>query len=116
MRNISDGWIPDHGPTGGIFKSNFLCILIQIATVPEASRNSLDQIMRSHDGDVNTIPGVTCRVWVIKILQKLIEQGIVRCSDADALQQECMAFENQYSPGAALNQQPRPLVRSRVCL
>lgn len=116
MRNIGGGWIPDHGLTGGVFKSNFLCALIQIATVPEASRDSLDRIMRSHDGDVNTIPRVTCRVWVIKVLEKLIQQGVVRCSDADALQQECMAFRNQYSPGATINQQPRPVVRSRVCV
>jgi hypothetical protein len=117
MRNVGGGWIPDHGPTGGVvFKSNFLCALVQIATVLEASRDSLDRIMRCHDGDVNTIPGVTCRAWVIKVLEKLIQQGIVRCSDADALQQECMVFRNQYSPGAAINQQPRPVVRSTVCV
>lgn len=24
MRNLGGGWIPDHGETGGVFKSNFL--------------------------------------------------------------------------------------------
>lgn len=45
--------MPDHGPTGGVFKSNFLCVLIQVGTIPEAARNTLDQTMRSHDSDVN---------------------------------------------------------------
>jgi hypothetical protein len=28
MRNVGGGWLPDLGPTGGVFKSNFLCILV----------------------------------------------------------------------------------------
>ena len=115
MRNLGGGWIPDHGTTGGVFKSNFLCVLIQIANVPLAKHSLLDQIMRSHDGDVNSIPGVTCRVWLMAILQKLIQHGIVHCSNVDALQQECMVFGNQYSAGAAMNTQPRPVVSSRLC-
>lgn len=115
MKNIGGGWIADHGPTGGVFKSNFLCVLIQVATLPQTARNTLDELMRSRDADVNMIPGVTCRVWLMKILQKLIQNGIVRCSNPDALQQECMSFGNQYGPGAAINQQPRPVVRSKFC-
>ena len=61
------------------------------------ARNTLDELMRSHDADVNMIPGVTCRVWLMKILQKLIQNGIVRCSNPDALQQECMSFGNQFA-------------------
>ncbi|KAJ5492700.1 hypothetical protein N7539_001446 [Penicillium diatomitis] len=116
MRNIGGGWMPDHGPTGGVFKSNFLCVLIQVGTIPEAARNTLDQTMRSHDGDVNTIPGVTCRVWVLTIFRRLMQYGIVRCSDIGGLERECMTLGNQYSPGAAINQQPRPVVRSSLCL
>lgn len=41
------------------------------------------------------------------ILKELVQQGIVRCSDIDALQKECMTFGNQYSEGAAKNSQPR---------
>lgn len=59
MRNLGGGWIPDHGKTGGVFKSNFLCVLIQIATVPQGKHGQLDQIMKSRDHDVNSIPGVT---------------------------------------------------------
>ncbi|CAG7957913.1 unnamed protein product [Penicillium salamii] len=116
VKNLGRGWIPDHGPTGGVFKSNFLCALVQVAIVPGTVCGQLDQIMRSHDSDVNSIPGVTCRVWLMKILEKLIQQGIFRCSNVDALLQECMTIGNQYSASAAINQQPRPVVRSRLCL
>ncbi|KAJ5960963.1 uncharacterized protein N7479_008113 [Penicillium vulpinum] len=116
MRNLGGGWIPDHGPTGGFFKSNFLCVLVQVAIVPGTVYGELDRIMRPHDGDVNSIPGVTCRVLLMRILEKLTEQSIVRCRNFDALLLECMAIGNQYSASAAINQQPRPVVRSRLCL
>ena len=66
IRNLGNGWIPDHGPTGNISKSNFLCVLVQVGTVSEVARSALDEIMRSHDSEVNTMHGVTCRVWVLE--------------------------------------------------
>ncbi|RAL01567.1 uncharacterized protein BO80DRAFT_424771 [Aspergillus ibericus CBS 121593] len=115
MTNLGGGWIPDHGLTGGVFKSNFLCVLVEIATIPPAQHDQVDQIMRFHDGDINSIPGVTCRVWVLTILQKLIQNGLVLCNDIKALEQECMGFGNQYQGAAAQNDQPRPVVKSRLC-
>jgi hypothetical protein len=115
IQNLGSGWIPSHGETAGVFKSIFLCVLIQIATIPEKARNILDQLMRSHDGELYQIPGVTCRVWLLRILQKLIQHGLVRCSNPDALEQECMSFGNRFSLAAAENNQPRPVVRSRLC-
>ncbi|OJD10819.1 hypothetical protein ACJ73_09685 [Blastomyces percursus] len=109
-----NGWITDHGSTGGVFKSNFLCVLVEIASVPPAKHSHLDQVIRSRDRDLNSIPDVTCRVWLVVILQALIQAGVVRCSSVEALQQECMAFGNQYSAAAAENIQPRPVVRSRI--
>ncbi|KAL2820954.1 hypothetical protein BDW59DRAFT_174288 [Aspergillus cavernicola] len=114
-KTLDDGWIPDHSWNSGIFKSDFLCVLIQIASVPQGKHGLLDQVMRSRDGDVNSIPGITCRVWLLVILQALVQQGIVHCGDIDAFQQDCMDFGNQHSDEAANNQQPRPVVRSRVC-
>ncbi|KAK2810171.1 hypothetical protein FQN50_003141 [Emmonsiellopsis sp. PD_5] len=116
IRNLGNGWIPDHGPSGGVFKSNFLCVLIQIALVPEAKKPQLDQIMRSLDSNINAIPGVSCRVWLFTVLQGLVQHGIVRCTDLAALQQECMGIGNQYMADAAVNRQPRPVVRSTLCL
>ncbi|KAM5442921.1 hypothetical protein MferCBS31731_001793 [Microsporum ferrugineum] len=115
MKNLAGGWIADHGETGGVFKSNFLCVLIQIASVPPEKKTLLDQVMKSRDGDVNSIPGMSCRVWVLTIAEKLAQQGLLRYSSLEALEQECFRVGNQYSAGAADNNQPRPVVRSEVC-
>ncbi|EFY88763.1 hypothetical protein MAC_05198 [Metarhizium acridum CQMa 102] len=63
------GMDPGPWPNRRRFKSNFLCVLIEIANVPLGKHGPLDQIMRSRDGDVNSIPGVTCRVWLMVILR-----------------------------------------------
>ncbi|KAJ0421186.1 hypothetical protein BJY00DRAFT_312372 [Aspergillus carlsbadensis] len=116
VRGIGSGWIPDHGERGGgVFKSNFLCVHVEIANVPSAQHALLDQIMRSHDADVNSIPGITRRVRLLTILEELAGAGLVRCGDIGALQEECMAFGNWYSDGAARNEQPRPVVRLTLC-
>lgn len=115
MRNLGDGWIADHGTSSGVFKSTFLCVLIQIADIPSAKRDQLDQIMRSRDGDVNSIPGMSCRVWLLEILHQLAQQGLVRCSDCKALEQECFRIGNHHSYGASKNNQPRPVVKSELC-
>lgn len=116
VMNLNNRWIPDHGRTGGVLKANFLCVLIQIASIPQAKRDLLDETIRSRDKDITSNPGVTCRVWLMTILQRLIELGIVQCNDYNALEQECIAIGNEFSAGAAANNQPRPVVRSRVCL
>lgn len=72
--------------------------------------------MRSYDDAVNSIPGVTCRVWMFAVLLRLVQSGIVRCEDLDALQEECKEFGNRYRWDAAANVQPRPVVVSRVCI
>jgi hypothetical protein len=115
VSSLTGGWIPEHGPNS-VLKSNFFCVLIQIASVPETSLAQLDLIMRLHDGDVNGIPGVTCRVWLMMILEKLVQSGIVRYGTLQALEDECMDFGNEHSASAAVNDQPRPVVKSGVCL
>ncbi|PGH34386.1 hypothetical protein GX50_02753 [[Emmonsia] crescens] len=115
VKNLGIGWITDHGDTGGVFKSNFLCVVIHIATVPQARHAQVDQTMKSLDGNINSIPGISCRVWLLSILQKLIQNGIVRCSSYTELEQECFTIGNDHSSRAADNDQPRPVVRSRVC-
>lgn len=114
-RNLGSGWIPDHGKTKGVFKSNFLCVLVQVATVPPARHQALDQIMRARDGQLNQIPRMSCRVWLLDTLGRLMQQGIVRGPSVDAVQQECFSIGNHFSSGAAGNDQPRPVVQSRVC-
>lgn len=115
LRSLGSGWITDHGPTGGVFKSQFLCVLIQIASIPAEEDQRLNQIMSTYDANVNSIPNVTCRVWLFKILELLVQQGLVGCNDLQSLQAECMDYGNQYIADAARNIQPRPVVVSSRC-
>lgn len=116
MKNLGSGWISDHGPSSGVFKSNFLCVLIQIGVVPEVNHGLIDQIMKSLDEYANHIPGFTCHMWALRILQKFIRHGLVQCSSVEGFKEECLAFGNKYSPGAANNDQPRPVVISTLCV
>ncbi|KAJ5172381.1 hypothetical protein N7492_004974 [Penicillium capsulatum] len=109
-------YMPNHGHTGGIFKENFLCALIKIASIPEDLHATFDQIVRSRDGDLGSIPGVTCRVWLLEILRQLSLRGIVHCDDVGILERECFDIGNRFSAAAAQNEQPRPVVDANLCI
>jgi hypothetical protein len=115
VKNIGSGWVPDHGPTGGVFKSNFLCVVIEIATIPPNKEQLLDQLMKTYDHNLNDTQGITCRVWVMKILALLVQHGLAACSDLPGLQAECFNFGNQHMATAVSNDQPRPVVVSIKC-
>jgi hypothetical protein len=132
-------YLPDHQPARAIVKSNFLCVLIQIsAGIPEERIQDLDRIMRTYDQSLNSvIPGVTCRVWMFRVLPLLVETGFVKwrsssSQDDDAaaaaaaaaaadevdrvaaLEDECKGIGNRYRLDAAMNVQPRPVVVSTL--
>ncbi|KKY27214.1 hypothetical protein UCRPC4_g01197 [Phaeomoniella chlamydospora] len=115
IKELSSGWITDHGTTGGVMKSLFLCVLIEIGTISESSEATFDQIVRTYDRTLNTIQGLTCRVWVMKIIPLLVRQGLLRCNDVKALQAECMNFGNRYARSAAAAEQPRPIMVATTC-
>ncbi|KAJ5864168.1 uncharacterized protein N7529_006084 [Penicillium soppii] len=111
VRGISDSWIPGHESTAGIVSENYLCVMIQIATLSPGTHKSVEQIMKSYDERLNSITGITCRVWLIMVLHDLVEKGFVRF-DVGKLERECFHFGNEYSLSATLNEQPRPVVKS----
>ncbi|KAI9759964.1 MAG: hypothetical protein M4579_001997 [Chaenotheca gracillima] len=115
LRNLGSGWITDHGESRGLFKSQLLCVVIEIGSIPEDKEKLLDQIMRTYDHSANDIPNVTCRVWIFITLQLLVQNGLLKCDDLEALQQECLDFGNHYMRSAASNDQPRPVVVSKLC-
>ncbi|CAI7643010.1 unnamed protein product [Penicillium glandicola] len=98
-RGIGGGWIAGHEATAGIFAENFLCVVIQIATITPSAHGCVDEIMKSYDESLNSIPGITCR--------------FVRC-DIGELENDCLEFGNEHSETASVNEQPRPVVKSRV--
>lgn len=109
MKNLGMGWIADHGPKASVFNSRSLCTLIQIASIPANLEQLLDEKIRSFDDSVNYIAGMTCRVWVLRVIEVLIQNGLAHCNDLPGLETECMAFGNQHRIRDFAKFQPAPV-------
>lgn len=119
--NQNIGWYVEHTSTGCIFKTVFLCVVIQIAEITDTRVREMDTIMRERDDNLNEIDGVTCRDWLKYILKRLVDTGVVECWGdlagrdlGDVVEEEMFAIGNKFMDDAARNIQPRPLVRSRT--
>lgn len=112
-------WIADHADTKGVFADFLLIGLCQIATIPVEHIGNVDSIFRTYDRQLNDVPGLNCRTWVLKVLEALqkSETGkiVFKCHNLAALEQEVLDFGNANAESACLNHQPRPLVRSALC-
>lgn len=115
VKGLGSGWIPEHSETGGIFKTNFLCVLIEIATIEPAKHGIFDSLVRSYDEDLRAIPGVTCRVWLLEVIRLLAANRLVKCQDPSVLERECKDIGNRHSTQAAENEQPRPVLKAGSC-
>lgn len=108
-------WMASHGSSSNVLKEFLLCVLIQVGQIPPSELDKVDRVMKTHDGELNTIPGLTCRVWVWTIMKLLLESGMVQMSGSiEQLELECKTFGNQFREGASRNEQPRPVVRSNI--
>lgn len=118
VKQQGSGWITDHGPTAGVFKSFLLVGLFRIADVPAGWEGHLDQTLRTYDSQLNT-PGMTCRVWLLRVLallQKPIDGKIIlKCGDLVALETEVKNWGNANAMSARDNDQPRPVAASSLC-
>lgn len=108
-------WMASHGSSSNVLKEFLLCVLVEVGRVSPNRLDELDQIMKTHDDELNAIPGLTCRVWIWMIVEKLMERAILQNSGSlDELEHECKAFGNIFSAGASRNEQPRPVVKSEL--
>ncbi|KAJ6112279.1 hypothetical protein N7523_002101 [Penicillium sp. IBT 18751x] len=114
IKQQGSGWIADHGPTAGVFKSFLLVGLFRIADVPAGWEGLLDQSIRTYDSRLNA-QSITCRVWVLWILALLQNSKILKCNDLNGLETEVKAWGNANARGAADNLQPRPVANSSLC-
>ena len=115
VKGLDEGWITDHGVSGCIFKSLFLCCLVRIGAVPATEEQCLDVAIRSRDSSLSKIQGVTCKVWLFEVLPCLIREGLVRCENLEALKSECLEIGDKFRFDASGNVQPRPVLISTTC-
>lgn len=116
IKSLGAGWIVDHGPENGVLKTFLLVGLFHVATISPGkdTLDWLDGIFRTYDTRLNT-PEITCRVWVLWILQLLKSDNILECDDLAALEREVFEFGNKYATDAADAKQPRPVETSKIC-
>lgn len=55
IQSIATGWVTDQGPRRGVFKTKFLCVLVQIATVPPRAMVQKDAVIISKDREMSQI-------------------------------------------------------------
>ncbi|PBK70223.1 hypothetical protein ARMSODRAFT_1003796 [Armillaria solidipes] len=106
-------WQVDIGETGRALESTLLVGVIKIGYVDPAHRRTLEATL----GKVTcTSPSpdipFTCRIWVLKAVNDLMDVGAVRCDSVKALETEAIAFGNQQASSQGV--QPRPIVQSTV--
>ena len=95
-------------------KELYLDVLVQVASVEVKKAEELDGFMKGFNENLNGIEGLTCRVWILKVVGLLVENGLVRCEDVGPLEQECMEVGNAYAEDVAANNQSRPVVASKL--
>lgn len=116
IKGKTNHWNAGHEATGGVYESMLLCVVVKVGQIPASEYDQIDQIMKTYDGALNNFPGISCRVWIWMIMEKLIDGEMVQNSGTVAeLEQECFAFGNQHISDTVANEQPRPLVRSSLC-
>ena len=119
VKGIGDGWIADHGSVADVLKSLLLVGLIRIADVLGKCINHVDTVLRSYDDRLNSIPGITCHVWLfwmLEMLQKPMgDLRILKCNSLEVMQQEAMSWGNIHAHDGSLNMQPRPISYSTLC-
>ncbi|KAK0227578.1 hypothetical protein IW262DRAFT_1346035 [Armillaria fumosa] len=107
-------WQSDIEDTARALESTLLVGAIKIGYVDPAHRGTL----RASLGEVTCAspsPDIpfTCRIWVLKAVNRLKDMGAVRCDSVKALETEVIAFGNQHADtrGAL----PPPIIQSTVC-
>ncbi|KAI9655214.1 MAG: hypothetical protein M1831_004924 [Alyxoria varia] len=119
IKNMASGWICEHAYTTGVFVSNFLVGLIQIARVPSSQVNYVDTLLRSYDNRLNE-SWITCRTWtfaLLPLLQQRQQNGfrILQCDNLSQLEREIKDWGNANAKAATNNVQPRPFATSNIC-
>ncbi|EPS94007.1 hypothetical protein FOMPIDRAFT_1135080 [Fomitopsis schrenkii] len=116
IRNVGSNWLTDHGPTSGLLKSMALVVIVRIIrSVPADYVPQFQQLMQAEDAIVNTIPSVSCRVWLFRTLQRLQLSHFLRCNDLNALEQEIRKIGQEERLSACKAEIPRPIRASALC-
>ncbi len=106
VKQQGPGWIAEHGVTKGALKSLFVVGLFRIANVPSEMEERTKALICQEDGKLNDIPGITCKVWLLRGLERLQANGILKCGDLVALEEEVKGWGNGHQQSAIDAEKP----------
>ena len=109
IKTLGEGWIPDHAPLSGITKGFLLVCLVRVAReIPTLRWGELEDLVTANDGQIND-GSFTCRVWVLRALERLQNAGMIRYGDTSRLEERLREIGNSHRATAIRNEQPRPI-------
>jgi hypothetical protein len=112
IRNLGSGtWIADHASTRGAAKSFLLVGAFAIATLSSSYGPAVSQIAQQEDHLLNSIAGMTCRVWVLRALARLKLGTLLPYCDTQQVEREAIAFGEAFRQSASFGERPRPTGR-----
>jgi len=108
-------WYTAHLSTFEALKEMLSIGVLRIGSYETDRLEFIDGLARKEDHRINAIEGITCRVWVGRVCERLKEEEILDFESWDQLEMEIMEFGNENIESCSLGQQPRPMTYSRVC-
>lgn len=70
-------WLVAHETTRSVTRQFLLVCLIRVASAAIEQQELADRIIRQEDDTVNQIPGITCRIYVRRICERLKAAGLM---------------------------------------
>lgn len=109
IRNVgSDGlWMADHVSTWSVHKRLFLVGAYTVGPVAADRHETVHRIASSMDDELNVIPGLTCRVWLLRVLELLDTAGVVAVPSD--IEDKVKAFGEANWDSASSAVKPRPI-------
>lgn len=108
-------WLADHGTVKDVMKTIFLVGAFHVANVPPGTVDRLEKLIMAEDDSVNSVSDTTCRVWLLRALERTRDEDILRCDDLKALEREVMDWGNSKQVSAIQAEKPRPTGSSKLC-
>ncbi|KAF8062228.1 hypothetical protein FPV67DRAFT_261669 [Lyophyllum atratum] len=86
VRNLGEGYIPDHQVVGDMLSTLFLVGLLRIGTIQDSAVADVDNIISALDDQVHELSkgnSIYCRTWVVGIIRQLVERGYLATNATD---------------------------------
>lgn len=117
IQGLQNGWIADHGQVRNAFASIALVGFIRIGVIAATNYPMLPPLLQADDSQLNELAatGLTCRVWVLRALERLLSHGLIRAPSVRAIEIEATQFGETQRLGVLGGTLKPRVVDSTIC-